>query len=92
MYLKFDYYDVREAIQLLVKEKLDIDIDLEDMCPHDNPSICYQERILAFKKHKNGKEVKDANGFREVDWEKVTWKKKYIDFDDSCEITFYVEK
>ena len=92
MQLSFDYYEIQEAIQLLVKEKLGIDIDLEDISPHDYPSIEYRERVLAYKKHKNGKEVKDENGIREIDWDKTTYKKKWIEFDDSADITFWVGK
>ena len=92
MQLSFDYYEIQEAIQLFVKEKLGIDIDLEDISPHDYPSIEYRERVLAYKKHKNGKEVKDKNGIREIDWDKTTYKKKWIQFDDSADITFWVGK
>jgi len=90
MQIKFDYYDLQEAIQLFVKEKFDMDIDLEDLSPHDYPSIEYQERVFVYKKHKNGKEVKDENGFREIDWDKSKYVTKYIEFDDNSDITFYV--
>lgn len=90
MQLSFDYYEIQEAIQLLVKEKLGIDIDLEDISPHDYPSIEYRERVFAYKKHKNGKEVKDKNGIREIDWDKTTYERKWIPFDDDAEITFYL--
>ena len=92
MQLTFDYYEIQEAIQLLVKQKIGIDIDLEDISPHDYPDIEYRERVLAYKKHKNGKEVKDENGIREVDWDKTTYKKKRIQFDDSADIIFWVGK
>ena len=90
MQLTFDYYEIQEAIQLLVKEKLGMDIDLEKISPHDYPSIEYRERVLAYKKHKNGKEVKDENGIREVDWDKTKYEKKFIQFDDSADISFWV--
>ena len=90
MQLTFDYYEIQEAIQLLVKEKLGIDIDLEDISPHDYPSIEYRERVLVYKKHKNGKEVKDKNGIREIDWDKTKYEKKFIQFDDSADISFWV--
>jgi len=90
MQLTFDYYEIQEAIQLLVKEKLGMDIDLEKISPHDYPSIEYRERILAYKKHKNGKEVKDKNGIREIDWDKTKYEKKFIQFDDSADISFWV--
>ena len=92
MKLTFDYYEIQEAIQLLVKEKLGIEIDLEDISPHDYPDIEYRERVLAYKKHKNGKEVKDKNGIREIDWDKSEYKKKFIVFDDTADITFWVGK
>ncbi len=92
MQIKFDYYDMQEAIQLFVKEKFDMDIDLEDLSPHDYPSIEYRERVLVYKKHKNGKEVKDKHGCREVDWDNTEYVTKHIEFDDSSDITFYVDK
>ena len=90
MQLTFDYYEIQEAIQLLVKKKLGIDIDLEDISPHDYPDVTYHEREFGYKKHKNGKEVKDKNGIREIDWDKTKYEKKFIQFDDSADITFWV--
>ncbi len=90
MQIKFDYYDIQKAVQLLIKERLGISLDLEDLSPHDYPSIEYQERVFVYKKHKNGKEVKDENGFREIDWDKSKYVTKHIEFDDSADITFYV--
>jgi len=92
MQLTFDYYEIQEAIQLLVKEKLGIDIDLEDISPHDYPDISYQEREFVYKKYKNGKEIKDKNGISEIDWDKTEYKKKYMVFDDTADITFWVGK
>jgi|TARA_R100001463_G_scaffold131431_1_gene191452 hypothetical protein len=90
MQIKFDYYDIQKAVQLLIKERLGISLDLEDLSPHDYPSIEYQERVFVYKKHKNGKEVKDENGLREIDWDKSKYVTKHIEFDDSADITFYV--
>jgi hypothetical protein len=92
MQIKFDYYDLQEAIQLFVKEKFDMDIDLEELSPHDYPSIEYRERVYVYKKHKNGKEVKNEHGLSEVDWDKSNYVTKHIEFDDSADITFYVSK
>ena len=90
MKLTFDYYEIQEAIQLLVKKKLGMDIDLEDISPHDYPDIVYHERVYVYKKHKNGKDIKDKNGIREIDWDKTTYKKKGIQFDDTADISFWV--
>ena len=90
MQIKFDYYDIQKAVQLLIKERLGISLDLEDLSPHDYPSIEYQERVFVYKKHKNGKEVKDENGLREVDWDKSNYVTKHIEFNDGADITFYV--
>lgn len=92
MQIKFDYYDMQEAIQLFVKEKFDIDLDLEDLSPHDYPSIEYRERVLVYKKHKNGKEVKNEHGLSEVDWDKSNYVTKHAEFNDGADITFYVSK
>jgi len=92
MQITFDYYEIQEAIQLLLKEKAGIEIDLEDINPHDYPDIVYHERDFVYKKHKNGKEIKDKNGIREIDWDKSEYKKKSIVFDDTAEITFWVGK
>lgn len=92
MQLTFDYYEIQEAIQLLVKKKLGMDIDLEDISPHDYPDIVCHERVYVYKKHKNGKDIKDKNGVREIDWDKTKYEKKYIQFDDMADITFWVGK
>lgn len=90
MQIKFDYYDIQKALELLVKDKLGISLDLEDVSHADYPSIEYLERVFVYKKHKNGKEVKDENGFRKIDWDKSEYVTKHIEFDDSADITFYV--
>ena len=92
MKITFDYYEVLEAMQLMLKEKLDMDIDLEDMSPHDYPSVEYRVPVYTYKKHKNGKEVKDELGFRIIDSGETKFKTKWIDFDDMAEISFYVGK
>ena len=90
MQLTFDYYDIQKALELLVKDKLGISLDLEDVSHADYPSIEYKERVYVYKKHKNGKEIKDENGFREVDWDNTEYVTKHVEFDDSAELTIYV--
>jgi len=90
MQLTFDYYDIQQALELLVKKKLGISLDLEDVSHADYPSIKYKERVLSYKKHKNGKEVKDDNGFRVVDWDESKYVTKHIEFSDDAEFTVYV--
>jgi len=88
--LTFYSYEVEEAIRMYAKEKLGLDIPEDSISVHDYPSIEYRERVFAYKKHKNGKEVKDKNGIREIDWDKTTYERKWIPFDDDAEITFYL--
>lgn len=90
MQITFDYDDIQEALQLLIKKKMGTDLDLEEVSPHDYPSVEYRERVYVYKKHKNGREVKDENGFREVDWDKSEHVTKHIQFDDSAKLTVYV--
>tara|TARA_R110001583_G_scaffold40774_1_gene130072 strand:+ start:32 stop:319 length:288 start_codon:yes stop_codon:yes gene_type:complete len=90
MQLTFDYYDIQKALELLVTEKLGVSLDLEDVSHADYPSIKYKERVVIYKKHKNGKEVKDEHGFREVDWDNTEYVTKHVEFDDSAEFTIYV--
>lgn len=92
MKITFDYYEVLEAMQFMLKEKLDMDIDLEDMSPHDYPSVEYRVPVYTYKKHKNGKEVKDEHGFRVIDSGATKYETKWIDFDDMVDIHFYVRK
>jgi len=90
MQIKFDYYDLLRAAELLLKQRLNKDIDLDKLSPHDYPSIEYKERVFVYEKHKNGKEIKDEHGFRKVDWDKSEYVTKHIEFNDSSDITFYV--
>ena len=88
--LTFFSYEVEEAIRMYAKEKLGLDIPEDNISVHDYPSIEYRTPIYAYKKHKNGKEIKDKYGCRTVDWEKTKYKTQHIDFNDDAEITFYL--
>ena len=90
MQFTFDYYDIQKALELLVKDKLGVSLDLENVSHADYPSIKYNKTVYTYKKHKNGKEIRDENGFREVDSEKTKWVTKHIEFDDGAEFTIYV--
>ena len=90
MQITFDYHDIQEALQLLIKKKMGTDLDLEEISPHDYPSVKYRKRVYVYEKHKNGREVKDEHGFRVVDWDKSNYETKHIEIDDCAEITFYI--
>jgi hypothetical protein len=43
MQFTFDYYDIQKALELLVKDKLGVSLDLEDVSHADYPSIEYNK-------------------------------------------------
>jgi len=74
-------FELQEAIALYLKKEHNVVIDTDDI---DYTSIEYQEREQVFKKHKNGKDIK--NEHPEVDWENSPYKTKHITMGEIDEI------
>ena len=53
-------FELHEAIALYLKKEHNIVLDTDDI---DYTSIDYQEREEVFKKHKNGRVVKNEHGY-----------------------------
>ena len=86
---------VMDAIEQYVKEQYGLDADLDihsENCAVSEGivTIDYGKFKAVHKKYKNGKIVKDKHGFPVVDYQKSKWKKKYLEFNDTCEITFHL--
>ena len=76
-------FELQYAIALYLEKEHNIVINTDDI---DYTSIDYQEREEVFKKHKNGKVIKDKNGHSEVDWENSPYKTKHISMGEIDEI------
>ena len=76
-------FELQEAIALYLKKEHNIVLDTNDI---DYTSIEYQEREQVFKKHKNGKVVKNEHGHPEVDYDKSTYKTEHLSFGEVDEI------
>ena len=76
-------FELHEAIALYLKKEHNIVLDTDDI---DYTSIDYQEREEVFKKHKNGRVVKNENGYPEVDWENSPYKTQHISMGEIDEI------
>ena len=76
-------FELQYAIALYLEKEHNIVINTDDI---DYTSIDYQEREEVFKKHKNGRVIKDENGHSEVDWKNSTWKTTHITMGEIDEI------
>ena len=76
-------FELHEAIALYIKKGHGISINTEHI---EYTSIEYQEREQVFKKHKNGKVVKNEHGHPQVDWENSPYKTKHISMGEIDEI------
>jgi|TARA_R110001632_G_scaffold48433_1_gene122051 hypothetical protein len=76
-------FELQEAIALYLKKEHNIVLDTDDI---DYTSIDYQEREEVFKKHKNGRVVKNEHGHPQVDWENSPYKTKHISMGEIDEI------
>ena len=89
MRIKIDQWEVLKALELYFKSEYGVDYDLVEGL-HEWPVIDYQERVLVTKKHKNGKVVKNKNGYDEIDYSKTTYKKASIEWSEFDSITFFL--
>jgi len=89
MRIKIDQWEVLRALELYFKTEYNVDCDLVEGL-HEWPVIDYQERILVKKKHKNGRVVKNENGYDEIDYSKTTHKKACIEWSEFDSITFFL--
>jgi len=93
--IKIHSTDVMRAIEAYVKEQYGLDTNLdvhsEDCAISEGVvMVDYKKLDRVYKKHKNGKLVKDQNGHTITDWEKSKYINKWIAFDESCEISFHL--
>ena len=82
-------YEVIEAIEEYVSTKYGMDI--YNIKLSDNPCIEYTEQETPYKKHKNGKVMKDSEGYKIFDHANSKFITKHISFGETDEITLYLE-
>ena len=86
---------VMHAIEKYVKEQYGLDADLDvhsENCAVSEGVVMidYRELDPVHKKYKNGRIVKDKFGLPIVDYQKSKFVKRWLEFDDSCEINFHL--
>ena len=81
--------DLNTAIQDYVMEKYGMNIDIYGA--REFPSLEYQERDYVFKKYKNGKYIKDKNGYKIIDNDLSKYETKYATIDDVSSISVYLD-
>jgi len=89
MRIKMDQWEVLRAVELYFKSEYGVDCDLAEGL-HEWPVIDYQEQVHVMKKHKNGRLVKNENGYDEIDHTKTTHKKASIEWSEFDSITFFL--
>jgi len=89
MRLKIDQWEVCRAVEIYLKDEYGFDYNLVD-CLDDWPLLSYQEKVQVFKKHKNGKVVKNENGYPVVDHTQTTYKPAHIEWKEFDSMTLYL--
>jgi hypothetical protein len=89
------YYEVVEALALYLKENYNMDLDLDiysENCVLSEGivEVEYRELDPVYKKHKNGRVVKNQYGHPIIDRKKSKNVKKYIFFDEGASFTFNI--
>ena len=89
MRLKIDQWEVLHAIERYLKDEYGVEYDITEGL-EDNPVIEYQETVRAFKKHKNGRVVKNEHGFPIIDYSKTRYENRSCAWSETDSITFYL--
>lgn len=80
-------WEVKEAIADYMKKEYGMDFNTDHI---DQAEIEYLEVEKVYKKHKNGKIVKNAYGNPEVDWENSPTHSQLAQFGEGSKIILYV--
>ena len=91
MEIKLESYEVEEALKEYIKNKYKLDVKIFS----DYGQTLWletNERVWVYKKHKNGRIKTDPeHGYKIVDYDKSTWKRKFQSIGDMSSITFEVD-
>ena len=93
--IKIHYYEVMEAIELYIKENhgLNVDLDIysgDCVLAEGIVEVEYRKLEPVYKKHKNGKVVKNEYGHPVIDRKKSKNVKKHISFDEGASFIFSI--
>ena len=91
MEIKLESYEIEDALKEYIKNKYDIDVEM--FSDYEQPLwLETNERIWVYEKHKNGRIKTDPeHGYKIVDYDKSTWKRKFQSIGDMSSITFEVD-
>tara|TARA_R100000988_G_scaffold101560_3_gene74720 strand:+ start:1965 stop:2276 length:312 start_codon:yes stop_codon:yes gene_type:complete len=93
--VKVHYYEVVEALELYLKEnyKMDVNLDIfSENCVLSEGivEVEYRELDPVYKKHKNGRMVKNQYGHPIIDYENSEYVKRHLSFDERASFVFSV--
>ena len=87
MIVKLYDWEIKQAIAEYIKRDYGMDFDTENI---ESSVLKYYEVEKVYKKHKNGRLIKDKHGFPKVDWENSPRVTKHADFDEGSSVTFWL--
>ena len=85
MEIKLMGFEVLEAITNYIEIEYKMKIDVDKL--QDNPYLEYRVPNYAYKRHKNGKDKKDKDGYMVIDYDKTTWETKYAPLGDDSAVS-----
>jgi hypothetical protein len=87
MIIKLYDWEIKEAIADYVKKEYGMSFNTNHI---DCSEFEYEETEKVYKKHKNGKIVKNEYGHPEVDWENSLRVTKIADFHEGSSVSLYL--
>ena len=84
--IKLDLYEVTYLLQDALRERYGAELKLNNY----ESGVTLRERIYKTKKHKNGKVIKDEQGYPVKEFDK--YEVKHIGLDEQSELNFYLEE
>jgi len=86
--ITLDQYEVMMALGAYMEREYGISADLND--PLDWPTFTYSTYEYPWKKHKNGRFVKDPDGHKQKDWDKQTVTSHTVEWTEMDDLTVYL--
>jgi len=87
MKIELHDWEVKEAIADYVKKEYGMNFNTDHI---DCSEFEYQETERVYKKHKNGRVVKNKDGLPVVDWKNSPRVTKHADFHEGSSINFWL--
>ena len=89
MKIELYHHEVLDALSEYINRTYGLECDLaEDL--DSSPEIEYQVPVRPFKKHKNGRVVKNSDGYPVIDHANTTYKTDWITWNETGSMHFYL--